>query len=82
MSKRKKKGKIKKRNNSLEKVALGGIASFLLVVLFPHGIKYFFRNWFAEIVKSIVLISLAGLFTQKIADTVARNARTPQQPPR
>ncbi len=82
MSARKKKGRIKQRNNSLEKVALGGITSFLLVIFFPHGFKYFFRNWFAEIVKSIVLISLAGLFTQKIADAIAHNGRSPQQPPR
>ena len=61
------------RKYTLEKILLGGIGSFLLVVLFPHGIRYFFRNIFAELVSALVSIILAGLLTQKLADKISKN---------
>jgi hypothetical protein len=63
-------------------MALAGIGSFLLVLLFPQGLKYFFRNWFAEIVRDIVVIALAGLISQKFAETLTQHAKSTKRPPR
>ncbi len=63
----------KKPRPTIEKVILGGIGSFFLVVLFPHGVRYFFRNMFAEIVSAAVTIILAGLLTQKLAEKITEN---------
>ena len=63
-------------------VLAGGIGSFLMVLFFPRGIKYFFKNWFALLVRDIVVVSLTGLITQKLADIFSRHARPTQRPSR
>ncbi|MFK7845695.1 MAG: hypothetical protein AB8G77_10365 [Rhodothermales bacterium] len=65
-----------KSKNTLEKILFGGIGSFLLVLLFPKGVKYFFRNMFAEIVSAFVTIMLAGLLTQKLAEKITSDKTT------
>ena len=64
---------------TLNTIAAGGIGSFLLVLLFPHGVKYFFRNWFAELIRTIVIVSLTGLLTQKMAENITRYAKSAQR---
>ena len=61
-----------KSQYTLEKILLGSIGSFLLVILFPKGVRFFFRNIFAEFVSTFVTVMLAGLFTQKLFDQVSR----------
>ena len=69
-----------KSKNTLEKILLGGIGSFILVLLFPHGVKYFFRNMFAEMVQAIVTIVLTALITQKLAERITQSNKTPHLP--
>lgn len=63
------------KSNTLEKIAIGGIGSFLLVLLFPRGVRYFFKNMFAEIVAAIVSIILAGLLTEKLFNKISQNKK-------
>ena len=65
-----------KNQNTLEKLFLGGIGSFLLVLLFPNGVRYFFKNMFAGIVSGLVTIILAGLLTEKLFNKVSQNKRS------
>ncbi len=60
---------------TLEKILLGSIGSFLLVILFPKGVRFFFRNIFAEFVSTFVTVMLAGLFTQKLFEQVSKKDR-------
>ncbi len=65
----------KEPRNTIEKILLGGIGSFLLVLIFPHGVRYFFKNMFAEIVRNIVVVMLTGLLTNKLFEKVSENKR-------
>ena len=72
----------KSPERTLAMVLAGGIGSFFMVLFFPKGVKYFFKNWFAFLVRDIVIVSLTGLITQKLADIFSQRARAAQQPPR
>lgn len=63
----------RKPHYTFEKILIGSIGSFLMVLLFPQGVRYFFRNIFAEMVSAFVTIVLAGLLTQKVFDKVSEN---------
>ena len=75
-----------KRHSDPEKtlagVLAGGIGSFLMVLLFPQGVRYFFKHMFARLIRDLVIVVLAGLLTQKVAETIVRYARPAQRPPR
>ena len=61
-----------KPRNTINKILLGGIGSFLLVIFFPQGARYFFKNIFAGLISSFVTIILAGLLTDKLVEQIAR----------
>lgn len=69
------------KKQTLNTIAAGGVGSFLMVLLFPQGVKYFFKNWFAQLVRDIVIVALSGLLTQKLAENITRYAK-PKRPPR
>ncbi len=71
------KNKENKDRNTIEKVLLGGIGSFFLVLLFPQGVRYFFRNIFAGMVQAVVTIVLSGLLTQKLFERITDKQTTP-----
>lgn len=64
-----------KHRNTVEKVLLGGIGSFFLILLFPQGVRYFFRNVFAGLIHAIVTILLSGLLTQKLFEKITQDGR-------
>ena len=66
--------KIKDRN-TIEKVLLGSVGSFFLVLLFPQGVRYFFRNIFAGLVQAVVMIVLSGLLTEKLFKRITEDKR-------
>ena len=61
-----------KPRNTIDKILLSGIGSFLLVIFFPQGARYFFKNIFAGLISSLVTIILAGLLTEKLVEQVVR----------
>ena len=65
----------RKKSNTIEKVLLGGIGSFFLVLLFPQGVRYFFRNVFAGMIHAVVTIVLSGLLTQKLFENITQDGR-------
>ena len=69
-------------DRTVAKIAAGGIGSFLMVLFFPQGVKYFFKHWFADLVRDIVVVTLAGLLTQKFAEILSRHASPTKRPSR
>ena len=58
----------------LKKLAMGGLGSFLLVLILPKSFRLFIRYGFAGLAKNMLYIVLAGLLTQKIADWLVKDA--------
>ena len=65
----------------IKKLTLGGIGSFLLMLMLPKSIKFFIRHGFAGIAKNIVVIFIAGLLSQKAVNWIVQNEPTPPQQP-
>ena len=56
--------------SAAKKAALGSLGSFLLVLLLPKSTKFFIQHWFAGIAKNLLIMVLAGLVSQKIANKI------------
>ena len=67
-------------DRTLAGILAAGLASFLGVLLFPRGLKHFFKHGFAGLVRTIVVVALGGLLTQKFADILTRHVKSSQRP--
>ena len=54
----------------IKKITWGSLGSFLLVLILPKSTKFFIRYWFAGIAKNLVILVLAGLLSQKVANKI------------
>ena len=64
----------KSSQEPLKKLLLGGLGSFLVVLILPKSFRLFTRYWFAGLAKNMLYIILAGLLTKKIADWLVKDA--------
>lgn len=65
----------------LQKITLGGIGSFLLMLILPKSVKLFIRYGFAGIAKNIVILVIAGLVSQKLANWIVEYDATSSERP-
>ena len=65
----------------VKKIAWGGLGSFLMMLMLPKSTKFFIRHWFAGIAKNMVILVIAGLLSQKVANKIIEHDFTPPKRP-